>query len=127
MRTQMKINIQTIPHAEQRYDTVGDYWTDEDGTIQVRVSELGNPVYEQAVVLHELMEYFLCLKAGIKEEDIMAFDVSVLNLTHEPGDLPDAPYRREHCFATSVEMMFIAAAGENWDDYDIECGLTSLP
>jgi hypothetical protein len=27
----MKINIETIPHSDQRYPTVGDYWDDENG------------------------------------------------------------------------------------------------
>ena len=35
----MKINIETIPHGDQRYPTVGDYWDDSDGVVQVRVSE----------------------------------------------------------------------------------------
>ena len=36
----------------------------------------------------------------------------------EPGDDPTAPYHREHCFATAVERMLIAALGVSWADYD---------
>ncbi len=41
----MDIHIKTVPHKEQRYNTVGDYWI-EDRVIQIRVSEMGNEDYE---------------------------------------------------------------------------------
>lgn len=122
----MKIVIETIPHDKQRYPTVGDYWIDEDGTMQVRISDLGNPGYEQAVVLHELTELFLVLHCGIAIEDIDKFDIAfeaarMVEDTDEPGDHPDAPYQQQHCYATAVERMFIAAMGEKWAHYDKAC------
>ena len=56
----MKILIETIKHSEQRYPTVGDYWTDSDGTLQVRVSEMGDDRYALLVAVHEVIEAFLC-------------------------------------------------------------------
>ena len=35
----MKINIRTIPHDKQRYETCGDYWTDSEGRIKIVVSD----------------------------------------------------------------------------------------
>lgn len=119
----MKINIQTISHKDQRYETVGDYWIDSDGTWQIRVSEMGNWKYELAVALHELWEYALCLDRGIKEEDITKFDIEFEKNRKEgnidePGDDKNAPYVKEHCSATGIERLFIAEIGENWKNYD---------
>ena len=61
----MKINIETIPHSDQRYPTVGDYWDDENGVIQVRVSDMKDWRYEALVVMHELIEMFLTKHRGI--------------------------------------------------------------
>ena len=49
----MKINIETISHGQQRYPTPGDYWYDEEGTLQVRISDLGNELYEKMIAIHE--------------------------------------------------------------------------
>jgi hypothetical protein len=123
----MKINIETIPHSQQRYPTVGDYWVDPDGTLQIRISDLGNAIYEQAVALHELTEMFLVLNRGISIGDIDAFDIEFERKRigpediDEPGDDPKAPYQNEHCYATAVERMFIAANGVKWADYDVAC------
>ncbi len=119
----MNINIQTIPHSEQRYQTSGDYWIDSYGVWQIRVSEMGNWKFELAVAIHELWEQALCLDRGIKEEDITAFDINFemnkpeINFV-EPGDDLNAPYRKEHCSATGIERIFISEIGENWRDYD---------
>lgn len=119
------ICIKTIPHTEQRYPTTGDYWIDADGIMQVRISELGNPAFEWAVLVHELTEIALVLHRGIKIEDIDAFDIQFeanrTNNIDEPGDDPSAPYQNEHCLATAAERMLIAAMGVKWADYDKVC------
>lgn len=122
----MNIHIQTIPHKEQRYDTVGDWWWTEDGDIEIRVSDMKNWVYEIAIAVHELIEVALFAAAGGTPEMVDAFDLKFekdrLKGKHsefeEPGDHPKAPYHREHGFATAAERMFIAAADENWKDYE---------
>ena len=40
----MKMKIESIPHDEQRYPTVGDYWVDEHGVEQVVLYKRGNTV-----------------------------------------------------------------------------------
>ena len=37
----MNITIKTIAHDKQRYDTVGDWWFDDEGDLQIRVSRVG--------------------------------------------------------------------------------------
>src|SRR5215207_4505971 len=92
----LKIRIETISHDRQRYPTVGDYWDDPDGTLQVRISEVGDRRLELLVALHELIECELCRQRGIAEPDIMAFDLAFekeieageCDEDEEPGDDP---------------------------------------
>jgi hypothetical protein len=120
----MRITVLSIPQAEQRYDTLGDWWFDADGTLQVRVSSDqslrdGKPTEaEQALIaLHELVEALLCRQRGITAEAVTEFDtafaetIGQANPDAEPGDHPRAPYRREHRFAMLVEHLFAHELG----------------
>lgn len=119
------IVIKTIPQSKQRYPTVGDYWRDPDGTLQIRVSEMGNTDYEALVALHELIEIILTEKKGIKEPDIMAFDVQFEKEREEglhaeddePGEAPNSPYRKEHVLAECLERVVANELGVIWDEY----------
>ncbi len=114
----MKITIETIPHGQQRYETVGD-WQWVDGDLVVYVSEMGNWGYEAVVAVHEAVEAVLCRAAGVTGDAVDAFDLSHLgHRDYEPGDDVGAPYREQHCFATAVERMLIAALGVPWAEYD---------
>ncbi|HEY2796717.1 MAG TPA: hypothetical protein VGK26_02405 [Thermoanaerobaculia bacterium] len=119
----MRIEIQTIPHHEQRYPTVGDYWDDEDA-VQIRVSEMDDWRYVILVALHEIVEAMLARYRGISEEAIGSFDMEFEKkreqalVRGEPGDAPDAPYRREHIFATSLERLLAAELGVDWAQYE---------
>jgi hypothetical protein len=113
----MKITIETIPHREQRYPTVGDWEIAENGDIAIRVSELGDWRHEAAIALHELVEVLLCRNDGVSGTLVDAFDRAYDGLG-EPGDDPKAPYQRQHCFATAVERMLIAALGLAWAEYE---------
>ena len=57
------IEIKTIPHNSQRYDTVGDWWTDEEGW-HFRVSYMGNWRYQFLVAFHEMLELAWCTRRG---------------------------------------------------------------
>ncbi len=124
----LHIYIDTIPHSEQRYSTVGDYWwppvqrTGMTERLEVRVSDMGNEDYEFLVAIHELIEAHLTRMRGISEDEITAFDVAfeaarTTDSIDEPGDHPDAPYRYEHFFATSIERLIAAELGVDWMAY----------
>ena len=123
----LHIYIDTIPHSEQRYPTVGDYWRPKlfknaIERLEVRVSDLGNEDYEFLVAIHELIEEHLTKKRGIPEEAITKFDIAFeqhrqTNSIEEPGDSPDAPYKCEHFFATSIERLIAAELGVDWLAY----------
>ena len=120
----MKILIETVPHAEQRYPTVGDYWADPDGTERIRVSEMHDWRYVILVAVHELIEMMLTRHRGISEDSIGGFYMDFERRreqglgTGEPGDDPAAPYRREHFFATNVERLLAAEIGVDWAVYE---------
>lgn len=121
----MPIDIQFIPHDDQRYDTVGDWWTDING-LHIRVSCMGHTRYEFLVALHELIEAFSCLWAKIDEQAVTDFDLKfeeergmgLHSDEAEPGDDKNAPYRRQHQFATLVERMTAYFLSVNWDHYE---------
>lgn len=121
----MNINIQVIPHEHQRYDTCGDYFYDDRGNLQIRVSKLSDWRREALIVVHELVEVFICKHESITTEMVDKFDMDFEKHRHpdddsEPGDCPDAPYVREHCVATGVERILAALLGVNWRDYENE-------
>jgi hypothetical protein len=122
----MNIQAKTIPHSEHRYETVGDYWTDENGVTQFRVSEMGDEDYAFLVFVHELIEEHLTRRAGIDEPKIKAFDEMFEKErdkgkhadSDEPGFDSRSPYQREHTIATGIEMMLAGEMGINWNEYN---------
>ena len=126
----MKIMIETIPHGEQRYPTCGDWqWLTDDELI-IRVSEMGDWRYNAAVAVHELVEVLLCKQDGVTEAAVDAFDMAYEARRpegdlSEPGDDPACPCARQHCFATGIERMLIAAFGVSWPSY--EAAVKALP
>jgi hypothetical protein len=75
------------------------------------------------VALHELIEVTLCEERGITCEQVDAFDKAYERTRpkgdeSEPGDSPDAPYRKEHFFSTSIERLMAAELGVDWAKYD---------
>ena len=119
----LNFNIKTIPHADQRYPTVGDYFQ-KNGMVFFRISEMLDERYEWFVLIHELTEYFLCKIAKISLQDIDAFDTRFIKspcpFHSEPGDCPDAPYFHQHQAATMVEHICAILFGVSWKDYEEE-------
>lgn len=111
-----KTNIEVIPHSEQRYDTWGDYWIDENGVLQIRVSEFENPDFALYTAIHELLEVWRVIKKGIPLEAIDRFDLA--HIDHpDPGCLPEAPYHEEHLQSMDVEQLIAAQDGYDFKKY----------
>ncbi len=123
----MKIVIETIDHKDQAYPTVGNYWiSDEDGSFHIVVSHTEDK-YDQAVILHELVELFAVINKGISIDSIDAFDKEFESVrenfptligNQEPGNMISAPYHEEHKLATAIEKIFCAASGIEWSKYE---------
>jgi hypothetical protein len=122
------IIIKTIPHKEHRYETPGDYWRDDDGTRQIRVSKCSDWRYELLIAVHELIEFGLLDCWCISEPDVKAFDEMFEKERtegkhkpeDEPGDDPRAPYRKHHFTATTIERILAHELGVDWAAYDQE-------
>jgi len=110
-----KAEIDTIPHRDQRYDTIGDWWK-SGAWLKVRVSSMGNPDYEYLVALHELHERQLCMKMGITEQMVDAWDLAHED-EDEPGELEGCPYREPHLRATAIERVAANDLGVDWEHY----------
>lgn len=114
----MHIEIDTINHCTQRYDTVGDWFYEpERATMRIKVSSLPDERYEFLVALHELIEQKLCEHDGVSEETVSAYDIAHPE-SDDPGSEPDAPYRAQHEFATAIEMLVAQRLGVDWKAYD---------
>ena len=110
----MNIRINFIPHNQQRYETLGDWFFDENGDLIISVSnnvpELPTKNHQILCAMHELSEVVLCEQNGVKQEDVDKFDMETFpafNLPedYEPGDHPEAPYGKEHRQAMLIEML----------------------
>lgn len=116
----MDVRIQTIPHSAQRYPTVGDWYFKHQNVLKVNVSELDSRDFEFLIMVHELVEAYLCLKHGVREEDVDEFDKAFVPTAEivEPGASPAAPYHKEHIFATGIEKQLAAELEIDWEVYD---------
>ena len=115
----MRITIEVIRHEDQRYDTPGDWLWPNEHNLLIRVSDMGDWRKEAAVAVHELVEAILCKNDGVAEGAVDAFDMSPEGkMCVEPGDSLLAPYHRQHCFATAVERMLVAALGMPWAEHE---------
>lgn len=114
-----RIVMEVIPHADQRYDTLGDYWEDPDGTWQFRVSDMGDWRYNFSVLLHEFIEYALLKHAGVSEQAVLNFDLAVCEespYAGDPGFDPIAPYHKEHVYADAMERLIAPHLGMSFMD-----------
>lgn len=122
----MEIHIKTIDNTLQRYPTIGDYYYDSEGILQIKVSNLGDRRMEMLVIIHELVEEFLTREAGIKEEDISGFDkyyekrreMGLVEELSEPGFSSESPYRNQHAIATGIELILAGILGVDWKRYE---------
>jgi hypothetical protein len=119
----MHIELRTIDHGSQRYNTCGDWEILPDGSIRISVSDMGNEDYAFLVAVHEALEVWLCRKRGISQASVDAFDIEYEKNRpggdfSEPGDSPDAPYQKEHQFATHIERQLAQELGVSWDVYN---------
>lgn len=122
MRPIKRIVIDVIPHDHQRYETVGDYFFIND-VLHIKVSEMRDNRFELLVALHELVEVLQTEHAGVAEPDIAAFDMRFEEARaegnlDEPGDDPQAPYKKQHCVATAVERLMCALLDVDWKEYE---------
>ncbi len=128
----MIIDYRVIPHREQRYETLGDYWWDGQ-TLHIRVSHLKDPRHEYLIFVHEVVEATMVRCEGGPDEStefdrpyeaarlaqIKAPCGCLPSAESEPGDDVHAPYYTEHGVATVVENVVAFALDVRPEDYDV--------
>ena len=119
----MNVKIEIIPHSEQRYPTVGDWFFDGEGNLTIKISALNDWRKEMLIALHELVEVLKCKHDGVTQEQVDRFDIVFEKARQdgnddEPGDDPKAPYVKQHCLATGIERVMAAELGVSWKEYE---------
>jgi hypothetical protein len=114
-----KINMQIVPKGcmrPQYQDSWGDYWVDENNTLQIRAIAMKNWMHSYYVLLHEFMEAVRCFKKGVSLESIEKHDAD--NSDHDdPGCLANAPYHKEHMESIMLEQIACLQDGLDFDEY----------
>ena len=101
----MKIKTEIQDKSLMRYETYGDYfYVPFNDTLVFQIADTGNDEHNKLILIHELIEELLTSHKGIKEEDIMKFDIEHPELD-EPGASRLAPYHDEHMLAQRIEDM----------------------
>lgn len=123
----MKIVIKSIPHATHRYPTCGDWFYDDDGTLNILVSEEMPKESQQLVALHELAECLMCAANGVTQKIVDDFDMTYEanrkpGDESEPGDQKDAPYFSQHGLATGIERIIATQMGVSWIEHEAAIG-----
>lgn len=122
----MDIIIKVIPESEQRAEVNGaDWFWDEAGNLQVRVSPMSDWRYETLLGIHEAVEAVMCKFNGVSQKSVDEFDIEYDKAhPNEPdlnaGDDPAAPYKLEHTFATAIERILAGVLKVSWKLYDDE-------
>jgi hypothetical protein len=124
----MKILIESIPHEQHRYPTCGDWWFEQEPgtlepTLRIRVSRELPEKSQQLVALHELAEVMMCMANGVGQEEVDKFDMDFEKHRRpddesEPGDHLEAPYHREHGYATAIERITATHMGVGWIEHE---------
>lgn len=121
-RSIKEIRIRFIPQAQMRYDTVGDWTFNDDGELDILVSQMPDERWQQLVAVHELAEALMCNVDGVSQEAVDAFDMGPGKDLDEPGNSPAAPYRLQHAWATAIEHLLAISMGVDWATYDQAVG-----
>jgi hypothetical protein len=122
----MKIVIESIAHSKQAYDTCGDYVRDAEGTLHILVSETGNDIFNSLIGFHEWIEVMLMERRGIPLQASTDFDLIFEKEREEgkhsddaePGDDKNCVYKREHLFASGMELTLASALNVDLKDYE---------
>lgn len=98
-----------------KYPTLDDWYYSPLET-RVPIIDTGDVDINFLLFVHGLVEAHLCRKRGIKSRDVERYDAAHLD-ADEPGELPDAPYYREHQQATDVEKILCQMLNISWEAY----------
>ena len=111
---QVKFSIVRTPTERMlRMDEVGDYFEN-----QVIAYDTGIGLYNQMILLHELVEYFLITLKGLRWQDIDLFD-RIKKRKELLSKFPRAKYYlKANKVALNLEKQIIEFLEQDWKEYD---------
>lgn len=126
MKKSKKItNINFVLNTEDienfRYKSVDD-WFDpmiykDWMQFKTYTADMKNIDYNFLVLLHAMIEQFLCYRKGITDKQVTDYDVAHDHCT-DPGGHEEAPYHAEHEVAMRVEEIVAMSLGIDWGAYE---------
>jgi S-adenosylmethionine/arginine decarboxylase-like enzyme len=120
-----EIEVRFIDQSEARYETFGDFFMEGDKMI-FQITRSGSKdksvLYNRICLVHEMIEYFLCLEKGITADDVDKFDFSykIDSIHDEPGADINCPYYEMHRLAEQVEKMMCKFLGVDFANYYLD-------
>lgn len=118
----IRFKLDTDDIKDHRYRSIDDWWDPHEWTEELRfktvVADMGNPDYNFLVLLHAMVEQYLCYRHGVTDKEVTKFDTGIGKDLDEPGADTRAPYYAEHEIATEVEVIVSAALNVDWVEYE---------
>jgi len=116
-----QIRITVIDHKDQRYATFGDWVWRPDGSLDLYISNMGDPDAEWLCAMHEMTEAWLCKMNGITQSKVDAWDKKWKpkrgSENTEPGCDLMAPYHDQHEAGEVIEHVLCSLMGRDWHEY----------
>lgn len=120
-KSKISIILNTTEMNEMRYKSIDDWFDplEYEDFLQFKtyVADTGNMDYNFLVLMHALVEQYLCHKHKITDKEVTDFDMNHPELD-DPGNSEDAPYHKEHMVANDIESMLSVALEVKWEDYE---------
>lgn len=102
-----------------RYDDVGDYYGN-----RIISYDMKNDVINNAVMIHEFVEYVLIKSAGLTPELIDKFDTDYVYEERYPKEYK--LYRKYHRMASTIERQFVENLGLDWKTHEQIINMTKV-
>ena len=97
-----------------RYKGIGDWYQPKAGHHLVLALDLEDDDVTLGVLVHELIEQYMCARDGVHEFPVNEFDAKFKG-EGEPGDDPAAPYYKQHQAASAVEKVVLEVLGRDFE------------
>lgn len=107
------------PRKVMRYDDMGDYFGDT-----IITYDTGDPVVNNAILIHEFIEYTLIKSAGLTPEMIDKFDTDETYPEKFPNEYE--LYDKFHDMANLIERQFIENLGLKWKEHEKKINTTKV-
>lgn len=120
-KSKIFVHLSTDNIKDHRYRSIDD-WDNPSETLDglifsTQTADMGNMDYNFLVLMHALVEQYLCHKHKITDEQVTGFDMAHPEMD-DPGEDPKAPYHKQHQIANDIESTLSVALGVKWFDYE---------